>query len=73
MENGTNGWTVENYGEGSSKWHQVEFNSHSSETSRWCGDELTGTYYDGYSVQQAIISPSIKLPDLECTITLDFF
>jgi hypothetical protein len=72
MENGDDGWVIENYGEGKSQWHKVKFNSYSPETSWWCGDELTGTYINGYAVREAIISPEIKLPNVESVITLEF-
>lgn len=72
MENGDDGWVIENYGEGKSQWHKVKFNSYSPETSWWCGDELTGTYINGYAVREAIISPEIKLPNVESSIMLEF-
>jgi len=73
MEHGTNGWTIENYEQTQSQWHQVIFNSNSPETSWWCGNETTGTYDNGSVVNEALVSPTIKLPPMECSITLEFF
>ncbi len=72
MENGATGWTTENVGEGSSQWHQVTFNSFSPNTSWWCGNELTGTYVNGFAVREMIITPEILLPPVESAIYLEF-
>ena len=72
MENGTENWTIENQGIGKSQWHQIKSNSYSPETSWWCGNELTGTFYNGYAIREGIISPEIKLPNVESVIMLEF-
>lgn len=72
MENGVGGWTIANDGEGLSQWHQVTFNSFSPNTSWWCGNELTGTYFNHFTVREGLISPEIKLPPLENALYLEF-
>jgi len=72
MENGVNGWKSENYLETQTQWHLTNFSSNSPTHAWWCGNELTGTYYNRSQVFEAIISPAIQLPAFGNTITLEF-
>lgn len=72
MEEGNYNWAVQNFRMTASQWHLATFNSYSPMKSWWCGDETSGTYTNDSIVQEAIISPSILLPPVECNITLEF-
>ncbi len=72
MENSKNGWSIENYQNTEAQWHQVNFNSNSPDHAWWCGNELTGTYWNGNTVSEAIVSPSIKLPPWGYMVILEF-
>ncbi len=72
MENGPGNWTLENYRMTDIQWHLTSNNSYSSSKSWWCGNETTADYDNDSIVWEAIISPSILLPPVECTITLEF-
>lgn len=72
MENGATGWKVENYLETESQWHLVSFNSSSPDHSWWCGNELTGTYWNGNRVFEAVVSPEILLPPYGNAVYMTF-
>jgi uncharacterized protein (TIGR02145 family) len=72
MENGPGNWTMENYRMTDIQWHLTSYNTYSSSKSWWCGNETTADYDNDSTVQEAIISPSILLPPVECNITLEF-
>jgi len=72
MESGASGWLVENYIESESQWHLVSFNASSPDHSWWCGNELTGTYWNGSRVAEAIISPKILLPPYGNAVYMTF-
>lgn len=72
MENGPGNWTTVNYMETELQWHLHNQHYYSEVTSWWCGNETTGDYQNGSAVREAILSPSILLPPVECVITLEF-
>ena len=72
MENGLNGWTTQSYGQ-DSLWHQSERAYTSPTHSWWCGDEATGTYQTGRTIQNAAISPPIDLRAVQAPASLEFF
>ncbi|MBE0639911.1 MAG: choice-of-anchor D domain-containing protein [Bacteroidales bacterium] len=72
MENGVNSWQIENYQETEDQWHQINIDVNAPEHVWWCGNELTGTYYNSNIVTEAIISPSVRLPHWGNTIYLEF-
>lgn len=72
MESGENGWSVENYIETESQWHLANYFSNSPDHAWWCGNELTGTYWNQNRVAEAIISPSILLPPSGNQVFIEF-
>ena len=63
MESGLNGWTTAVYTGTDSLWHQTTSASNSPSISWWCAREAQGNYDTGDTVDVALISPSIALPD----------
>ena len=72
MENGPGNWTLVNFRMTDIQWHLTTYNAYSPSMSWWCGNETTADYDNDSIVQEAIISPSIILPPVECNITLEF-
>ncbi len=72
MENGPGNWTLVNFRMTDIQWHLTTYNAYSPFMSWWCGNETTADYDNDSIVQEAIISPSIILPPVECNITLEF-